>query len=123
MKQPHAIVADDVRNVGAEYPHCARDAIEFTVAGFADTHFRRGVRPTLCQWVEQRLENGLSIRDDRWPESIAVGSLAFIDEVRSDLGSRPHIAMSSRIRWKLRAAGAGGGVRGQLAAETEALRS
>ena len=81
MKQPHAIVADDIRNVGFEYARCARDLIKFTDAG-ASTHFRRGGRPTLCR----RLENDLSIRDDRWSESIALGNLAFIDEVRSGLG-------------------------------------
>ena len=95
MKQPHAIVADDIHNVGSEYPDCTRDAIEFSDAEFTDTHFRRGVRPTLSWWVEQALENRLPMRDDRWSKSIAVGSLAFIDEVGSELGSRPHIAMSS----------------------------
>jgi hypothetical protein len=82
MKQPHAIVADDIRNVGSESPHCARDAIEFSDAEFIDTHFRRGVRSTLCR----RLENDLSI---------PIGSLAFIDEVRSERGVKPNIAMSS----------------------------
>ncbi len=38
------------------------------------------------EWVEQGLENGLLMRDDRWSESIAVGSLAFIDKVKSELG-------------------------------------
>ena len=38
------------------------------------------------QWVEQGLENGLLMHDDRWSESIAVGSLAFIDKVKSELG-------------------------------------
>jgi len=53
------------------------------LCGFADpTAFRRVDR----QSVEQRLESGLSMRDDRWSESIAVGSLAFIDEVRSEIG-------------------------------------
>jgi hypothetical protein len=41
MKQPHAIVAGDIRNAGSEYPHCTRDVIKFTDAG-ASTHFRRG---------------------------------------------------------------------------------
>jgi len=27
------------------------------------------------------------VRDDRWPESIAVGSLSFVDNVKSELGS------------------------------------
>jgi predicted RNase H-like HicB family nuclease len=35
---------------------------------------------------EQGLENGLLMRDDRWSESIAVGSLAFIDQVKNELG-------------------------------------
>ena len=91
MKQPHAIVADDIRNVGSESRHCARDAIEFSDAEFIDTHFRRGVRSTLCR----RLENDLSMRDDRWSKSIPIGSLAFIDEVRSERGVKPNIAMSS----------------------------
>jgi hypothetical protein len=28
-----------------------------------------------CQWVEQALERGRTLRDDRWSEAIAVGSL------------------------------------------------
>jgi REP element-mobilizing transposase RayT len=57
------------------------------LCGFADpTDFQRAHR----QWVEQGLENGLSMRDDRWSESIAVGSLAFIDHV---LGFKLTIAM------------------------------
>ena len=28
------------------------------------------------------------MRDDRWSESIAVGSLAFVDKVKSELGVR-----------------------------------
>jgi hypothetical protein len=38
------------------------------------------------QWVEQGLESGLLTRDDRWSESIAVGSLAFIDQLKNELG-------------------------------------
>ena len=40
----------------------------------------------LHMWVEQGLENGLLMRDDRWSESIAVGSSAFIDQVKNELG-------------------------------------
>ena len=35
---------------------------------------------------EQGLENGLAIRDDRWTESIAVGSRSFIEKVKNELG-------------------------------------
>jgi hypothetical protein len=39
------------------------------------------------------MENGLLMRDDRWSESIVVGSLAFIDKVKSELGKKENIAM------------------------------
>ena len=55
------------------------------LSGFADLRdFQTAHRP----WVEQGLENGLLMRDDGWSESIAVGSLAFIDKVKSELGIR-----------------------------------
>ena len=38
------------------------------------------------QWVEQALENGCAPRDDRWSEALAVGSLAFVERVKNDLG-------------------------------------
>jgi putative transposase len=38
------------------------------------------------KWVEQGLENGLSIRDERWSESIAVGTLGFAEKVKNELG-------------------------------------
>ena len=38
------------------------------------------------QWIEQTLENGCAPRDDRWSEAIAVGSLAFVERVKNDLG-------------------------------------
>jgi hypothetical protein len=59
------------------------------------------------QWVEQGLENGLAVRDDRWSELIAIGSLAFIDEVKKQAWLQSRTARCGRIRWKLRLAGAG----------------
>ena len=38
------------------------------------------------QWIGQGLENGSGVRDDRWSESIAVGRLAFIANVKNELG-------------------------------------
>ena len=53
------------------------------LCGFADlANFQRAH----CQWVEQSLENGRGLRDDRWSESIAAGSLAFLEKVKSQLG-------------------------------------
>ena len=74
------------------------------------------------QWGEQALENALAIRDDCWSESIAVGSLAFIDTVKSELGVRAYTSRRSRSRWKLRAPRTGGSLRTQIVAENEALR-
>jgi putative transposase len=53
------------------------------LCGFADLRdFQRAHR----QWVEQALELGCASRDDRWSEAIAVGSLAFVERVKNDLG-------------------------------------
>ena len=38
------------------------------------------------QWVEEALTREMAARDDRWSEAIAVGSLAFVDKVKSELG-------------------------------------
>jgi putative transposase len=40
------------------------------------------------QWVEQALENGLASRDDRWSESIAVGSMDFVEKIKTELGMK-----------------------------------
>lgn len=50
------------------------------IAGLRD--FQRVHR----QWVEQGLENGLAVRDDRWSEAIAVGSLRFVENLENQLG-------------------------------------
>jgi putative transposase len=36
----------------------------------------------------EALESKLAARDDRWSEAIAVGSLAFVETVKNDLGIR-----------------------------------
>jgi putative transposase len=53
------------------------------LSGFADV---RDYQTAHRQWVEQGLESGLWMGDDRWTESIAVGSLTFIDQVKNELG-------------------------------------
>ena len=55
------------------------------LCGFADI---REFRNTHRQWIEQALENGLGSRDDRWSEAIAIGSLAFVESIQSELGSK-----------------------------------
>jgi hypothetical protein len=55
------------------------------LCGFADLG---GFRLEHRQWVEQTLERGRTLRDDRWSEAIAVGSLAFVESVKNELGSK-----------------------------------
>jgi hypothetical protein len=43
------------------------------VEGFYRAHRHR---------IEEALASELSLRDGRWPKAIAVGSLAFVDEVK-----------------------------------------
>jgi hypothetical protein len=38
--------------------------------------------------VELALERGRTLRDDRWSEAIAVGSLEFVESVKNELGSK-----------------------------------
>lgn len=40
------------------------------------------------QWVEQGLENGLMMRDDRWSELIALGNREFVENARDELGAK-----------------------------------
>jgi putative transposase len=54
------------------------------LCGFGDlADFQRAQR----QWIEEALE-GAPVRDDRWSEAIAVGSLAFVDRVKGELGAK-----------------------------------
>ena len=53
------------------------------LCGFGElADFQRAHR----QWVEQGLENGLLVRDDRRSESIAVGKREFVENVKDELG-------------------------------------
>jgi hypothetical protein len=55
------------------------------LCGFADLgDFQRAHR----EWVEQVLVSGRCLRDHRWSEAIAVGTLAFVESVKSELGGR-----------------------------------
>jgi putative transposase len=53
------------------------------LCGFGElADFQRAQR----QWIEEALEGEPAVRDDRWSEAIAVGSLAFVERVKNDLG-------------------------------------
>ncbi len=53
------------------------------LCGFGElADFQRAQR----HWIEEALEGAPAVRDDRWSEAIAVGSLAFVETVKNDLG-------------------------------------
>lgn len=53
------------------------------LCGFSEpADFRQDHR----QWVEEAREGELAVRDARWSEIIAVGSLALAEKVKSELG-------------------------------------
>jgi hypothetical protein len=56
-----------------------------TLCGFTEV---RQFQEAHRRWVEQALEAGRMLRDDRWSEAIAVGSLAYVENVKSELGSK-----------------------------------
>ena len=62
--------------------------------GFTDV---RDFQTAHRRWVEQTLESGHTVHDDRWSEAIAVGSLAFVANVKGELGSKAlHRAVEHR---------------------------
>jgi putative transposase len=89
------------------------------LSGFSDL---RDFQTAHRQWAEQGLENGLAVRDDCWSESIAVGSLAFIDKVKSELGVKAmhRDVIEANGSYALRDPADAYGP--QFAAENEALR-
>ncbi len=55
------------------------------LCGFAEVgDFQRAHR----QWVQEALAGERAVRDDRWSDALAVGSLAFVEKVKSELGIR-----------------------------------
>lgn len=40
------------------------------------------------EWIEEALRNGSNIRDEKWTESVAVGSQEFVEAAREKLGAR-----------------------------------
>ena len=39
-------------------------------------------------WIEETVGGGINLRDGKWPESVAVGSEAFVTATRETLGAR-----------------------------------
>jgi len=53
------------------------------LCGFEDFE---GFQKAHRQWIAEALASELSVRDARWSEAIAVGSLVFVERVKNDLG-------------------------------------
>ena len=90
------------------------------LSGFSDVgDFQREHR----KWLEQGLENGFAIRDARWSESIAVGTLAFAEKLKNELGFKAAHRDVIEVdgSYALREPGEAYGFR--FAAEKEALRT
>ena len=54
------------------------------------------------QWVEIALRDELSVRDARWSEAVAVGSLAFVEKVKSELGIKANQRSNLRNQFTVR---------------------
>jgi putative transposase len=53
------------------------------VCGFSRSeHFTEQYR----QWVQEAIDNGRNQRESHWTESIAVGSVGFVEEIKARLG-------------------------------------
>ena len=46
----------------------------------------------------ERLRTGWRLVNERWSESIAVGSLSFVEKVKISLASKPHIASMIEVQ-------------------------
>jgi putative transposase len=74
------------------------------------------------QWVEIALRDELSVRDARWSEAVAVGSLAFVEKVKSELGIKaPHRELE-QVDGTYALRESGEAYRGQFDSKNEALR-
>jgi putative transposase len=54
-----------------------------------------------CQWIEAALHGDLAVRDARWSEAVAVGSLAFVEKIKGELGVKALHREVEQLRWKL----------------------
>jgi hypothetical protein len=74
-------------------------------------------------WVAQGLENSLAGRDDRWSESLALGSRSFVEKIKDQLGVKAahRGVIEADLSYALREPKEAYGLK--FATETETLRS
>jgi putative transposase len=74
---------DEIQNPPERYRLIDLPALS-SLCGFGRVaEFQLGHR----QWVEAALRDGATARDDRWSDSIAVGSETFVEQAKAELGS------------------------------------
>src|SRR5262245_46085945 len=74
------------------------------------------------QWVEIALRDELSVRAARWAEGVAVGSLAFVEKVKSELGIKALHRELKQIDGTYALRESGEAYRGQIDSRNQALR-
>ena len=74
------------------------------------------------QWVEIALRDELVVRDTRWSEAVAVGNLAFVEKVKSELGAKALHRELEQIDGTYALRESGEAYRGQFDSKNEALR-
>ena len=74
------------------------------------------------QWVEEAVRGELSGRDARWSEAIAVGTLAFGEKVKRELGSKAMHCGVEQVDGVYALRESSEAYRGEFAAKNEALR-
>ena len=68
------------------------------------------------------LRDELSVRDARWSEAVAVGSLAFVEKVKSELGIKALHRELEQVDGTYALRESGEAYRGQFDSKNEALR-
>ena len=73
------------------------------------------------QWVEIALRDELAVRDAQWSEAVAVGSLAFVEKVKSELGIKALHRELEQVDGTYALRESGEAYRGQIDSKNEAL--
>ena len=75
------------------------------------------------QWVETALRDELAVRDARWSEAVAVGSLAFVEKVKANEASKALHRKLEQVDRMYALRESGEAYRGQFDSKNEVLRS
>ena len=89
------------------------------LCGFSNqAHFQQARR----QWVDQALQGALAMRDARWTEALAVGSQAFVEKIKGELGPKALYRELEQVDGTYALRESGEAYSSHFAIENEALR-